>query len=182
MKKSKIINIFGGPCSGKSTITSGLFYELKKRHITCDNPYEFPKQVAWESNKSQIKDQLFIFANQHRGIVRAYGKVDYIILDSPILLSLAYKTGYSNEYPASLYSNKFDEMVIDIFNSYDNINIFLERPNNFQDEGRFQDMKESLMFDNKIKKILDDNKIEYINLKVNENTVKNIINLIIEMV
>ena len=85
---TKIINLFGGPGSGKSTISSGLFYELKRKNVSCDNPYEFPKQVAWEQNDSQINDQLFIFANQHRGIVRSYGNVDYIILDSPIFRQL----------------------------------------------------------------------------------------------
>lgn len=168
---TKIINLFGGPGSGKSTITSGLFYELKKRNISCDNPYEFPKQVAWEQNSSQINDQLFIFASQHRGIVRSYGKVDYIILDSPLLLSLAYKNGYESGYPSSLYDNTFDNMVLNIFNQYENINLFLDRPEDFQDEGRFQDYKESLEFDNKIKGILDKHSIEYKTLKVNDSTI-----------
>ena len=68
MKKTKIINLFGGPGVGKSTITSGIFYELKKRNIECDIPYEFPKQVAWENNHSQISDQLYIFAIVFREI------------------------------------------------------------------------------------------------------------------
>src|SRR5210317_2381135 len=127
MKRTVIINLFGGPGSGKSTVASGLFYTFKSKGITCDNPYEFPKQVAWEDNNSQITDQLYILANQHRGIVRSYGKVDYIILDSPILLSLAYKDGYNSPYPSSHYDSSFDIMVLELFSKYDNINIFLER-------------------------------------------------------
>ena len=76
--------------------------------------------MAWENNHSQISDQLYIFANQHRGIVRSYGKVDFIILDSPIILSLAYKNGYGNEYPTNLYGNtSFDKMVTDVFSKYE---------------------------------------------------------------
>lgn len=181
VKETKIINLFGGPSSGKSTITSGLFYELKKKNISCDNPYEFPKQVAWEDNTSQITDQLYIFANQHRGIVRSYGKVDYIILDSPILLSLAYKDGYNVEYPSSLYNDTFDQMVLNVFNQYNNINIFLERPDNFQDDGRFQDKEQSLMFDSKIKSILDNNSIDYRTLQVNDLTIEFIMKFILEL-
>lgn len=181
MKETKIINLFGGPSSGKSTITSGLFYELKKKNISCDNPYEFPKQVAWEDNTSQITDQLYIFANQHRGIVRSYGKVDYIILDSPILLSLAYKNGYDDGYPASLYGESFDKMVIDVFNKYENINIFLERPDDFQEDGRFQNKEESLMFDSKIKSILDNNSIEYRTLQVNDLTIEFILKFVLDL-
>jgi hypothetical protein len=179
MKNTKIINLFGGPGSGKSTITSGLFYELKKRNISCDNPYEFPKQVAWEDNKSQITDQLYIFANQHRGIVRSYGKVDFIILDSPILLSLAYKDGYDKGYPASLYGESFDKMVFDVFNQYTNINFLLNRDDKkYQTEGRFQSQTESSMFHNKIKNILDDHDLTYFNMEVNGDTVDKIIKFI----
>ena len=179
MKNTKIINLFGGPGSGKSTITSGLFYELKKRNISCDNPYEFPKQVAWEDNKSQITDQLYIFANQHRGIVRSYGKVDFIILDSPILLSLAYKDGYDKGYPASLYGESFDKMVFDVFNQYTNINFLLNRDDKqYQTDGRFQSQTESSMFHNRIKNILDDHDLTYFNMEVNGDTVDKIIKFI----
>ena len=179
MKNTKIINLFGGPGSGKSTITSGLFYELKKLNISCDNPYEFPKQVAWENNKSQITDQLYIFANQHRGIVRSYGKVDFIILDSPILLSLVYKDGYDKGYPASLYGESFDKMVFDVYNQYTNINFLLNRDDKkYQTDGRFQSQTESSMFHKRIKNILDDHDLTYFNMEVNGDTVDKIIKFI----
>ena len=75
---SKLINLFGGPGIGKSGVSAGITYELKKRHISCNNPYEFPKRLAWDNNIPAIKDQLYVFANQHRGIAESYGKVDYI--------------------------------------------------------------------------------------------------------
>jgi len=179
MKRTVIINLFGGPGSGKSTVASGLFYTFKSKGITCDNPYEFPKQVAWEDNNSQITDQLYILANQHRGIVRSYGKVNYIILDSPLLLSLVYKTGYTGEYPAKCYNDTFDKMVLELFNSYENINIFLDRADRqFQQEGRFQSQTESLEYDEKIKKVLEDNDIPYHNVKVGDNELRQIIEVI----
>ena len=65
---SKLINLFGGPGIGKSSIAAGIFYKLKKKHVSCNNPYEFPKTLAWDNNIPEIKDQLYVFANQHRGI------------------------------------------------------------------------------------------------------------------
>jgi 2-phosphoglycerate kinase len=47
---SKIINLFGGPGIGKSSIAAGLTYKLKKKHISCDAPYEFPKVLALKVN------------------------------------------------------------------------------------------------------------------------------------
>jgi hypothetical protein len=173
---TKIINLFGGPGIGKSSIAAGLTYKLKKQHITCDNPYEFPKLLAWDENHSAIRDQLFVLANQHRGIVKSYGKVDYIILDSPILLSLVYKNVYkSNQYPATLYGDSFDKMVLDIYNQYENINILLDRGNgNHNESERYQNLEESRILDESIENALIQNNIQYYRIKVNGNTVKNI--------
>lgn len=178
---SKIINLFGGPGIGKSSIAAGLTYKLKKQHITCDNPYEFPKLLAWDENHSAIRDQLFVLANQHRGIVKSYGKVDYIILDSPILLSLTYKNVYkSNDYPAILYGDAFDKMVLDIYNQYDNINILLKRSQGkHNDNERYQNLEESIVLDNVIENSLIDNNLPYHVINVNGNTVKNILKLIL---
>ncbi len=53
---TKIINLFAGPGAGKSSVAAGLTYQLKKRHIGCDCPYEFPKMLAWDNNGEAIKD------------------------------------------------------------------------------------------------------------------------------
>jgi deoxyadenosine/deoxycytidine kinase len=178
---TKIINLFGGPGIGKSSIAAGLTYKLKKQHITCDNPYEFPKLLAWDENHSAIRDQLFVLANQHRGIVKSYGKVDYIILDSPILLSLTYKSFYkSNEYPATLYGESFDNMVLDIYNRYDNINIVLKRSEGKHNNSeRYQNLEESIQLDTVIEDSLKNNDLPYHTVNVDGKTVKNILKLIL---
>ena len=178
---TKIINLFGGPGIGKSSIAAGLTYKLKKKHIKVDNPYEFPKQLAWDENHLAIKDQLYVLANQHRGIVKSYNKVDYIILDSPILLSLVYKTAYNNNltYPANLYTETFDNMVLDIFNQYDNINILLERSfGEYNEKERYQTIEESKVLDKKIEDILIKNNLSYFKVKVDEKSVNYILDIL----
>ena len=178
---SKIINLFSGPGVGKSSIASGITYKLKTKHITCDNPYEFPKSLAWDNNNEAIKDQLYVLANQHRGIVKSFGKVDYIVLDSPILLSLVYRSHYkAGEYPSTLYdSEHFDKLILDIHNKYDSINIFLERSKGYHnDKERYQSLEESIKLDDKIKNILIQHKIPFHSIEVSKNTVKEIIKLL----
>lgn len=177
---SKIINLFGGPGVGKSSIAAGLLYELKKKHISCDAPYEFPKILAWEENHSAIKDQLYVLANQHRGIVQSFGKVDYIIMDSPILLSLIYKNYYNGlEYPSVLYTELFDEMVLSIHNKYENLNIVLKRGEGVHNEKeRYQDLEKSIELDYMIQQTLEKNNIPYIEVSVGENTLEEILKLI----
>ena len=177
---SKIINIFGGPGIGKSSIAAGVTYKIKKNHISCDQPYEFPKLLAWDDNHSAIQDQLYVLANQHRGIVKSYGKVDYIVLDSPILLSLTYRNYYKGtEYPSSLYGESFDKMVLDTFNQYDNINIVLDRADGVHNnDERYQNLEESKELDIVIENSLIENNIPFHKIKVDDDTVYNIIELI----
>ena len=126
---SKLINLFGGPGIGKSSIANGITYKLKKKHISCNNPYEFPKKLAWDQNIPAISDQLYVFANQHRGIAECYGKVDYIVIDSPIMFSTIYHRYYTKGYPAEFYGEPFHNLVIDLHRKYDSINILLDFTN-----------------------------------------------------
>jgi adenylate kinase family enzyme len=180
---SLIINFFGGPGIGKSTQSAGLFTEMKKQHMDVELTYEFPKVVAWEENFSAIKDQFYITANQHRNISRLYGKVKYIIVDSPIILGLVYKERYNQEpeYPATFYGEPYDTFILDLFKKYNSLNIFLNRNDETYDQnGRFQDLNESKQIDLEIKEKLINNKIDFIEFEVNQNTPLDIFNYIKE--
>jgi len=176
---SKLINLFGGPGIGKSGIAAGITYQLKSKHISCNNPYEFPKTLAWDKNLPAIQDQLFVFANQHRGIAQSYGKVDYIIIDSPIMFSTIYHSYYTTGYPAEYYGKSFHTMVLDLHNKYDNLNILLKRSNTEINEAeRFQDLKQSLEIDELCKAKLEEHNLPYHEIKMGKNTVKKILKLL----
>jgi len=182
---SLIINFFGGPGMGKSSKSAGLFSEMKKHHMDVELTYEFPKIVAWDENFSAIKDQFFITANQHRNISRLYGKVNYIIVDSPILLGLIYKKRYVVEecYPSSFYDDSFDTFIINLFKKYNSLNIMLNRNDDFDsynELGRFQKLEESRKIDDEIKNKLIENNIPFIDFPVNESTHIDIFNYIIK--
>jgi|TARA_B110000114_G_scaffold112785_1_gene118381 hypothetical protein len=177
---SKLINLFGGPGIGKSGIAAGITYKMKKKHISVNNPYEFPKRLAWDNNIPAISDQLYVFANQHRGIAESYGKVDYIVIDSPILFSTIYHRYYTNGYPAQFYGDSFHNMVIDLHKKYDSINILLERTGEqtHNEQERFQKLEQSIEIDRLCKSVLDTTKCFYYTVKVNDDSVKNIMKII----
>lgn len=181
--ESLIINLFGGPGIGKSTQSSGLFTEMKKHHMDVELTFEFPKIVAWEENYLAIKDQFYITANQHRNISRLYGKVKYIIVDSPIILGMVYKERYNNkpEYPAMFYDETFDNFILTLFKKYNSLNIVLNRDDStYNENGRFQKLKESKEIDDEIKQRLLVNNIPFIDFNVGENTTMDIFKYIIE--
>jgi len=176
---SILINLFGGPGIGKSSISAGITYKLKKKHISCNNPYEFLKTLAWDKNYPAIQDQLYVFANQHRGIAQSYGKVDYIVIDSPIMFSTIYHSYYTKGYPAEYYGESFHKMVVDLHNNYDNLNILLKRSNTEINEAeRFQDLKQSIEIDELCKAKLEEHNLPYHEVEVGSKTVKQILKLL----
>lgn len=148
--------------------------------MSVEYTYEFPKEVAWEGNVSQLKDQFFITANQHRNISRLYGKVEYIIVDSPIVLGCFYEQRYGDGYPASFYSmTGLSKFLWNLFEKYNNINILLTRNNDTYDpNGRLQDLKEAIEIDTDIKETLLVNSIPFTEFIVGDNTAVDIFNYI----
>jgi adenylate kinase family enzyme len=147
---TKIINLFGGPGSGKSTTAAGLFHRMKLAGYKVELVTEFAKQLTYQNT--------------------VVGQVDYIITDSPTLLSVVYA---KDSYPHS-----FKQFVIDIFNLYDNLNVAIKRVKEYQPYGRSQTLVEAQEIDDKIYKTLIFYKIPFIVVEGNENAVNQIFNLI----
>lgn len=174
MKKTTVINLFAGPGVGKSTIAAGIFYELKCKGISCELSGEVAKDKVWEDNTEALLDQPYIFGKQQHRIRRLYGKVDYIIADSPILLSIA----YSNEK-----SDVFNAFIMEQHNKYNCLNFYISRneyKDGYEQIGRVQDLYQAKEKDNNIIQILDDNNIEY-KIILGKNS-KDIVNQILAII
>ena len=102
-----------------------------------------------------------MLAHQHRKILRLVGKVDYVITDSPVLLSGIYR----ELYDGPMYSNLIDQLALECYNKYDNINFMLDRPNFFKQTGRAQDEEGSIDIDNAILQQFKDLKLPFFHLK-----------------
>ena len=152
MEKTIVVNLIGGPCSEKSMIASGLFYAIKKLGINAELALEFAKDKVWEESFRTMDDQIYIFAKQYHKIWRLYGKVNVIITDSPLPISLYYM-----KEP----SDYFDKLVIEQYNRFDNLMYFIERGKDYQQEGRIQTKEESIKIDNEIKKLMSKNDINF---------------------
>lgn len=158
----KVINFYSGPCGGKSTTAAGLFYSMKMAGYSVELVNEFAKECVWEDNLPMLKDQLWVLAHQHRKILRLVGKVDYIITDSPVLLSPIYRTMYGDP----LYSDIIDTIGKECYNMYDNIDFLLPRLERFDTEGRVQTLEQSIYIDSEIKRIFTEElKKDYISLE-----------------
>jgi nicotinamide riboside kinase len=154
-----VVNLFGGPGSGKSTTAAGVFSNLKQAGINCEYVHEWVKWPVWEGRQAIFDDQLYIFAKQHHMIKTLYTKVDVAICDSPLLLSLI----YGKLYPASDMKDKpaFFDLVLECFDSFNNVNYMLERKKTYNPAGRVQTEEEARVLDGQIRGYLDKFSYDY---------------------
>lgn len=145
-----VINLFGGPGTGKSTGAAYIFSQLKLKGYDCELVTEFAKDKVWENNKEVFKNQFYITGKQSFKISRCDGKVDIIITDSPILLGAIYED-----------SKKFKAAVLEEFNKYRNLNFFIIRQKEYNPNGRNQTEEEAKLIDEKILNYLNENKVNY---------------------
>ena len=55
-----VINLFGGPSSGKTTMAAGLFRLLKTMNKKVELVQEFAKDLVWENNLGKLSDQFYV--------------------------------------------------------------------------------------------------------------------------
>lgn len=158
----KVINLFSGPGVGKSTAAAGLFAKMKKEGYLVEYVTEYAKDLVYSKSFFKIKDQIYVFAKQQHPLFKLKNQVDYIIMDSPIPLSIVYLDKDNCEFSVKA----FTDLVISTFNSYENLNFYIERNlnNTYQSSGRLNSLEESLLLDAEIKSMLIDNKIVYKNI------------------
>ncbi len=147
--KTQVVNLFGGPCVGKSKIAYGLCSKLKDLHINCELVTEVAKDYTYEKS-SRLKCQPLVTGEQTFRVERLLDTVDFIVTDSPILLGSI----YSVNYPESI--NKY---ITDLFNMFNNVNYLLSREEGYSPVGRNQTREEAEEIDLGVIGILEMNKI-----------------------
>lgn len=149
-----VVNIFGVPGAGKSTGAARVFSDLKMRGINVELVSEFAKDKVWEGNEEAFRNQAFLFGKQSYRMSRCAGKVDVIVTDSPLPLSIL----YNND--ARLTEN-FNKSVMDVFNSYWNLNFLLTRTKPYNPSGRLQTEEESDALGEPLIQMLGDRGVAY---------------------
>jgi len=163
MAKAIVVNLLAGPGTGKSTTMAEIFSILKWRGINCEMAPEYAKEKVWEESLKVLEDSIYVFGKQLHTIHRLSDQVDVIVTDSPLLLSLIYAKDESEE---------FRKLVVEVFNRYDNFNIFLRRNKGYNQKGRLQTEDEAQEIDQEIKSMLKEWKISYVEKEAIQGTAK----------
>lgn len=168
----RVINFYGGPGSGKSTVAAGLFYLMKSKGYNVELVQEYVKDLAWEN---RMEDQAFIAAHQNKKLHRLQGKVDYVICDSSLIIGLVY---LPKDYPIK----SFKDYMIELFQSYDNfLHVYVNRSvlhNSYDTNGRFENEEQAKIKDMEILDLMSELGLEFSWFDLSPETPSKILKLI----
>ena len=137
-----------------STGAAFIFSQLKMRGINCELITEYAKDKTWEKNMEALSCQEYIFGKQSFRMKRCRDKVDIIITDSPLPLGIFYNTN-------PILGEHYENLVLDVFNTYENMNYALVRDKPYNPIGRNQTEAESDEIGDRIQFFLEDHNIPY---------------------
>lgn len=152
-----VVNLYGGPGTGKSTLAAQLFADLKWAGYECELVTEYAKKLVWQDATDVLSDQIYVFGKQQHMLQVLNDQVDVIITDSPILLSII----YSRKFGTWLQRDALNRLVLRTHKTYDNLDIFLKRTKPYVESGRLQTYEEAKGLDDEIWSLLDSNLHEF---------------------
>jgi tRNA uridine 5-carbamoylmethylation protein Kti12 len=173
----KVINLYGGPGVGKTTTAWLLCGALKKLGVEVEFVPEFAKRCVYENRDTLLsEDQLYVLAKQHRGIlILAESGVEYAVVDSPLVLSASY-----NDHK-KLNQDIINLLVRELYEKYDNINIFIERSTQrkYDPRGRIQkNYEEAIEKDEEIKRSVSHFGVKCLSTESSDVAVKEILKIL----
>lgn len=140
-----VVNFYGGPGSGKSTMTAHVFALLKWDGYNVEIASEYAKDKVWEGSTHVLGNQEYVFGKQYKRIKQLVGQVEIILTDGPLLHSIIY---------ADPEDHVLTDIVVDRYRSFNNLDIFLQRQKKYNPSGRTQTLEEAKEIDERTEQML----------------------------
>lgn len=170
MKQPLVVNLFAGPGAGKSTLAADVFAELKWNGVNAELVTEYAKDKVWEESFKIFDSQIYIFGKQYHREKRLTD-VDVIITDSPLLLSVVYNKDLGPT---------FNQLVYEVFSSFNNVNYFVERIKPYNPKGRLQDEQGAKELDQVVFNVLNQYNVDYKTIRGEKPTTEILARVIME--
>jgi len=158
----KVVNLFGPPGVGKSSVRSGLFWLMKSVRLSVEEVSEYAKYLVLSGRTWQLRDeQLYLLAKQHHKQLILRGRYEYAVTDSPLALC-----GF---YAPPGYLASFQALVRDAHASFDNVNFYLTRDfarSGFESDGRVHDRETAERIDGEMRAYLAREGIAYVEMPI----------------
>ena len=179
-KKPLVVNFFGSPGAGKSTLAASVFAKLKMNGISCELVDEYVKGAVWEDRLKIIQNQLYLFGKQFNKLARIGNNVDIIITDSPIVLGIYYNRLNSPKFDFN--EKVFAPLVLECHNYYKNINVLVKQHFKYDTKGRYQTEEQAISMEKEIEQMYQQYNLPYIKTISSEKTANLIATSLIDFV
>jgi len=174
----RIVCLWGGPGTGKSTTAAAIFAGLKRQGYNAELNREYIKDWVWEKRELIDGDQVYITA-KHARKERIYMKqgLDFIITDSPLSLT----TFYGNIYDKYEKEHGACKQIVKQHwsfckdHGYKIDHFFLNRVHKYEPAGRFQTEEQAKVLDDQLKTFLKEYPINYVEVDCDEFVEENIL-------
>lgn len=135
-----VVNLFGAPSSGKSTLALLVGGILKTQYptICTEVPDEIAKLIAYDDSTKALKCQLYVAGKQFWQIARCDGHADVVVCDSPLLLSAVYGRLHGQNVP-----EQFAWTLKHFHDQYESLNYFVLRDHEFETKARVHTEQEA---------------------------------------
>lgn len=156
------INLYGCPSSGKTTLASQLFGKMKELKYDIAYVQEYSKDLVYQGVDMRFldeKERIFILAEQLRRESILQDKVDYMVTDSPLLL-----TAYYHQDPQKQEDWSYVDGIVNRQLKDNEFHFWVNIVADFEINGRSHDKEESLKIQNELKDYLKSYNINLIEL------------------
>lgn len=161
-----VINLFGGSGIGKSTTAAHVYVEMKFAGKHVELVREYVKTWAWRGEKIGPFDQVYLLGKQARYESQLYGKVDYIVTDSPLLLCPIYEKYYTGKDIIGQAAINFLKDAED--KGVKHLNFLLTRNKEFDPRGRYETLEQASQVDEAARQFLTDNNIPFVEISTSD--------------
>lgn len=158
--KTYVVNLLGGSGLGKSTAAALVFGELKMRKQHCELVREYVKEMAWAGVGVGPFGQSIIYGRQLERESALYGKVDFIVTDSPLILCPIYQSHWAGH--DTIKHVVFSDLKTAKEQDVTHINILLKRHKPFDQRGRYETEDVAKLIDKKVEAFLLYHGLDYI--------------------
>lgn len=171
-----IISLYGGPGTGKSTSAAYLYCQLKMKGLNAELVREYVKDWAWENRHIGTYDQIYFLGKQVRRESMLYGKVDWVVTDSPVLIG----TYYAQKYCPPIVSEGIRSSTLAFYrqaaeDGHRHVHVFLRRTKEYVAAGRYQTEDQARGVDVEMRRLLTDLRFPVVECDTDEASLRELL-------
>lgn len=159
---TKILTLYGGPSTGKSTSSAFIFGWLKMHGHSAELAREYVKKWAWEGRKISGLHEFYFVGKQINEESQYLGKVDYVISDKPLIMDILYARRYATPTIAAGIEASVRSYYAAVKEAgHEHLHVVLRRSKPYDARGRYEDEATARQMDGEVRTLLCELSIAY---------------------